>query len=117
MRFNGISPGPIYTKVTQNFFQKFLNFVTNNQQGAFSRLDPTGSFTKNATKRIPIGRMGHTEELANLAAYLVSDYASWMNGEIITFDGGELPFIVRLSHLLFGCLFLLIILSLVNSTF
>ena len=33
-------------------------------------------------KRIPVGRMGEVEEIANLAAYLVSDYASWMSGEV-----------------------------------
>lgn len=71
MRFNGISPGPIYTK------------------GAFSRLDPTGAFTESATKRIPAGRLGQPEELANLACYLVSEYSTWLNGQIIDFDGGE----------------------------
>jgi 2,4-dienoyl-CoA reductase len=78
MRFNGISPGPIYTK------------------GAFSRLDPTGTFSKDASKRIPIGRLGEVEELSNLASYLVSDYSNWLNGTIIDFDGGEFVFNVRL---------------------
>jgi len=40
-------------------------------------------------KRIPLGRLGKLEELANLAAYLVSDYASYINGDVITIDGGE----------------------------
>lgn len=64
MRFNCIAPGPIET------------------EGAFSRLDPTGSFVKAAHKRIPAGRMGEVEELANLASYLVSDYSSWISGEV-----------------------------------
>ena len=72
MRFNGISPGPIYT------------------EGAFSRLDPTGAFVDQAKKHIPCGRMGEQEELSNLACYLVSDFSSWLNGEVINFDGGEL---------------------------
>ena len=38
---------------------------------------------------IPIGRIGETEEIANLASYLLSDYASWVNGAIVTFDGGQ----------------------------
>ena len=33
---------------------------------------------------------GEKEELSNLITYLCSDYASWINGEIIRIDGGEL---------------------------
>ncbi|GAB1602095.1 2,4-dienoyl-CoA reductase, mitochondrial-like [Argonauta hians] len=73
LRFNCIAPGPIQTK------------------GAFSRLDPTGSFTNAAKKRIPIGRLGTPEELANLAIYLVSDYSNWVTGSVFRFDGGEYP--------------------------
>ena len=40
-------------------------------------------------ERSPSQRLGTPEELANLATYLVSPYASWMSGEIVTFDGGE----------------------------
>jgi 2,4-dienoyl-CoA reductase len=72
MRFNGISPGPIYT------------------EGAFSRLDPTGAFTEKSKERIPIGRLGEPEELSNLTAYLLSDYSNWMTGQVINLDGGEL---------------------------
>ncbi|KAK2491049.1 hypothetical protein MC885_008939 [Smutsia gigantea] len=71
MRFNVIQPGPIKTK------------------GAFSRLDPTGAFEKDMMDRIPCGRLGTVEELANLAAFLCSDYASWINGAVIRFDGGQ----------------------------
>ncbi|KAG5454722.1 2,4-dienoyl-CoA reductase, mitochondrial [Clonorchis sinensis] len=71
LRFNAIAPGPIYTK------------------GAFSRLDPTGEFIKQLPSRIPAQRLGTPEELANLAAYLLSDYSSWLNGQVINFDGGE----------------------------
>ncbi|KAM9199609.1 2,4-dienoyl-CoA reductase [(3E)-enoyl-CoA-producing], mitochondrial [Mergus octosetaceus] len=71
MRFNVIQPGPIKTK------------------GAFSRLDPTGAFEKKMIERIPCGRLGTVEEIANLAAYFCSDYASWVNGAVIRMDGGE----------------------------
>ncbi|XP_077023282.1 2,4-dienoyl-CoA reductase [(3E)-enoyl-CoA-producing], mitochondrial [Tamandua tetradactyla] len=71
MRFNVIQPGPIKTK------------------GAFSRLDPTGAYQKEMIERIPCGRLGTVEELANLAVFLCSDYASWINGAVIEFDGGE----------------------------
>ncbi|XP_062607427.1 2,4-dienoyl-CoA reductase [(3E)-enoyl-CoA-producing], mitochondrial-like [Saccostrea cucullata] len=71
LRFNCIAPGPIETK------------------GAFSRLDPTGQFKDKLIDVIPVGRLGEVPEIANLASYMVSDYASWMSGSIINFDGGE----------------------------
>ncbi|XP_026083790.1 2,4-dienoyl-CoA reductase, mitochondrial-like [Carassius auratus] len=71
MRFNIIQPGPIKTK------------------GAFSRLDPTGAFEKLMLENIAVGRLGTPAEIANLAAYLCSDYASWVSGAIIRMDGGE----------------------------
>jgi len=60
------------------------------KEGAFSRLDPTGMFTRQKVKEIAAGRLGQVDELANLATYLCSDYASWITGEIVRFDGGEL---------------------------
>lgn len=71
IRTNAIAPGSIYTK------------------GAFSRLDPTGEFKKSLIKKNPSGRLGEREELANLIMFLSSDYAAWLNGQIIKFDGGE----------------------------
>ncbi|CAN9514400.1 unnamed protein product [Ophioblennius macclurei] len=73
-RFNIIQPGPIKTK------------------GAFSRLDPTGAFEKAMKHRIPTGRLGTKGEIANLAAYMSSDFATWMSGSVIRFDGGEYVF-------------------------
>jgi len=72
IRLNCIAPGPVET------------------EGAFSRLDPTGSFKNMVQKRIPAGRMGEVEEIANLASFLVSDYSSWISGESIGIDGGEM---------------------------
>ncbi|XP_053571162.1 2,4-dienoyl-CoA reductase [(3E)-enoyl-CoA-producing], mitochondrial [Bombina bombina] len=74
MRFNVIQPGPIKTK------------------GAFSRLDPTGQFESEMLTRLPCGRLGTTEEIANLATYLCSDFANWVSGAIIRMDGGEYVF-------------------------
>ena len=39
--------------------------------------------------QIPVGRIGEIEEIANLATFLCSDYASWINSETVTLDGGE----------------------------
>ena len=36
----------------------------------------------------PLGRVGHPTELANLASYLVSDQAGYINGEMVSIDGG-----------------------------
>ncbi|KAI4787558.1 hypothetical protein KUCAC02_036385 [Chaenocephalus aceratus] len=70
-RFNIIQPGPIRTK------------------GAFSRLDPTGAFEKAMIGRIPTGRLGMPGEIANLAAYMSSEFATWMSGAVVRLDGGE----------------------------
>ena len=40
-------------------------------------------------RSIPWGRMGHAEEIANVAAFLASDLASWITGQTITVDGGQ----------------------------
>jgi len=71
IRLNAIAPGPIPT------------------EGAFSRLLPTAELEKARKRRIPAGRFGTQDELAELAAFLVSDASDWMRGEVVTFDGGE----------------------------
>lgn len=71
LRLLSVAPGPIYT------------------EGAFNRLDPDNKFTGHAVERIPTGRLGEKEELANLVTYLTSDYNRWMTGQIINLDGGE----------------------------
>ena len=43
----------------------------------------------NFEKTLPMKRYGNHQELANLAAYMVSDYAGYMNGEVVTLDSGE----------------------------
>lgn len=45
-------------------------------------MDPTGTFETSMIERIPVGRLGTPGELANLAAYLCSDYASWVSGAV-----------------------------------
>ena len=71
IRMNAIAPGPIPT------------------QGAFSRLLPRPDLEALALDRNPMHRFGTTEELANLAAFLVSEGSGYINGEVIRMDGGE----------------------------
>jgi len=72
IRMNAIAPGPIPT------------------QGAFSRVLPRSDLETLALDRNPLHRFGTVEELANLAAFLVSDGSGYINGEVIRMDGGEL---------------------------
>ena len=71
IRMNAIAPGPIPT------------------QGAFSRVLPHPGLERIALERNPLHRFGTVEELANLAAFLVSDGSAYINGEVIRMDGGE----------------------------
>lgn len=72
IRFNAIAPGPFPTK------------------GAWDRLLPGELKEKfDLSKKVPLKRVGDHQELANLAAYLMSDFAEYLNGEVVTIDGGE----------------------------
>src|SRR5690554_4048764 len=72
IRTNAIAPGPFPTK------------------GAWDRLLPGALKDKfDLAKKVPLKRVGDHQELANLAAYLVSDFSAYLNGEVITIDGGE----------------------------
>jgi NAD(P)-dependent dehydrogenase (short-subunit alcohol dehydrogenase family) len=71
IRMNAIAPGPIPT------------------HGAFSRVLPRPDLETVALDRNPLHRFGTVEELANLAAFLVSEGSGYINGEVIRMDGGE----------------------------
>ncbi len=72
IRSNAIAPGPFPT------------------EGAWNRLLPGDLKDKfDLSRKIPLKRYGDHQELANLAAYLISDYAAYINGEVIVIDGGE----------------------------
>lgn len=70
IRTNAVAPGPFPTP------------------GAWQRLVPP-QYEKAMIDRVPLKRFGEHEELANLAAFLMSDQAGYINGEVVTIDGGE----------------------------
>ena len=72
IRTNAIAPGPFPT------------------EGAWKRLVVPGlGIEKKMKKRIPLKRFGEQRELADLATFLISDGAGYINGEVVTIDGGE----------------------------
>jgi NAD(P)-dependent dehydrogenase (short-subunit alcohol dehydrogenase family) len=71
IRCNAIAPGPFPT------------------EGAWSRLAPPGFGEDMLAKKVPLGRCGRPEELANLSAYLLADGSAYVTGECVTIDGGE----------------------------
>jgi len=70
IRVNAITPGATVT------------------EGAGSRLWGTPQAQANLLASIPVGRFGKPQEVAHAAAYLVSPYADYINGENLTIDGG-----------------------------
>ena len=72
IRTNAIAPGPFPT------------------EGAWKRLVPPGmNIEKKMINRVPLKRFGEHHELANLASYLMADESAYINGEVVTMDGGE----------------------------
>jgi len=69
IRLNAIAPGPFPT------------------EGAWSRLIPTKQFEEHARESHPMKRFGRHAELTNLAAFLISDMAEYINGECVVIDG------------------------------
>lgn len=71
IRLNAIAPGPFPTK------------------GAWDRLVPRPELAERFEQKNPLRRAGRHEELTNLACYLISDQSAYVNGEVVTIDGGE----------------------------
>ena len=71
VRLNAIAPGPFPTK------------------GAWERLVPNPALAKKFETNNPLQRVGEHIELANLATFLLSDFAGYINGEVVTIEGGE----------------------------
>ena len=71
VRLNAIAPGPFPTP------------------GAWERLVTRPDLARTFETRNPLGRVGEHAELADLASYLLCDGAAYINGEVVTIDGGE----------------------------
>lgn len=71
VRLNAVAPGPFPT------------------EGAWERLVPKPEMAAAFEAKNPLKRPGRHEELADLAAYLMSDRSGYINGEVVTIDGGE----------------------------
>ncbi len=70
IRLNAIAPGPFPT------------------EGAWSRLMPSKEYEEHAKRQHPMKRFGRHDELADLATYLISPQADYVNGECVVIDGG-----------------------------
>lgn len=74
IRVNSISPGPIDTPMLR--------------AGGPADVDAT-AWKKNLATRTCLGRVGTAQEVANVAAFLISDLASFVSGTNVDVDGGE----------------------------
>jgi NAD(P)-dependent dehydrogenase (short-subunit alcohol dehydrogenase family) len=70
IRVNAVSPGPVDTAETRE------------------RLLPTEEIREQILRRIPLRRFGAEQEIAYACSYLVSDYAAYVTGDVLTVDGG-----------------------------
>ena len=68
IRVNAIAPGPVETEMIHQYKDDVL---------------------KNLASESALRRLGTTEEIAQVAVFLASDQASYINGEIIKVDGGR----------------------------
>jgi len=71
VRLNAIAPGPFPTP------------------GAWERLVPRPELAREFETRNPLGRVGEHQELADLASFLISDRSGFINGDVVTIDGGD----------------------------
>ncbi|MFO0726838.1 MAG: SDR family oxidoreductase [Myxococcota bacterium] len=71
IRLNAIAPGPFPT------------------EGAWKALVPDQAAEEEFKKHNPLHRFGDPGELADLAAFLLSPYSGYINGDCITIDGGQ----------------------------
>jgi NAD(P)-dependent dehydrogenase (short-subunit alcohol dehydrogenase family) len=70
IRVNAIAPGPIDTEANRTTSPKEI--------------------VDDIVKRIPLSRMGTTDDLVGMCLFLLSDQASWITGQIFNVDGGQI---------------------------
>lgn len=71
IRVNAVAPGPI------------------ERTGGADKLWESEEQAKRTLDSVPLKRLGTPEEIADLAAFMLSDKAGYLNGECITLDGGQ----------------------------
>ena len=67
---NAIAPGPIETKMLDDVLKKL------------------GMTREQVCQAVPKGRIGKPEDIANAVAFLVSDDADYITGQVLVVDGG-----------------------------
>jgi NAD(P)-dependent dehydrogenase (short-subunit alcohol dehydrogenase family) len=80
IRVNAICPGQIQTDLEKWRFELEARFFGSTAEEREQEM----------CKTIPLGRIGSTEEVANLAAFLASEASSYMTGQAINVTGGQL---------------------------
>ncbi|MCJ8311489.1 MAG: SDR family oxidoreductase [Saccharospirillaceae bacterium] len=75
IRVNAIAPGTVDTPL----FRANIDKLSTEQKEKFNA---------QITKLYPLGRIGNTDDIANLALFISSPMAKWMTGSIINIDGG-----------------------------
>ncbi|MEC5426017.1 2,4-dienoyl-CoA reductase [Virgibacillus sp. C22-A2] len=71
IRVNAIAPGPI------------------ERTGGADKLFESEKAAERTIRSVPLQRLGNPEEIADLAHFLLSDKAAYINGEVVTMDGGQ----------------------------
>lgn len=74
-RVNCICPGTVDTPFVEGYLEKYHKHEKEEMR-------------QQLNQRQPIGRLGKPTEIANLALYLVSEEAGFVNGSVIPIDGG-----------------------------
>jgi len=72
IRVNAVAPGPVPTEV----FMEFFDATEDDLPRLAEEL------------RVPLGRLGHPEDVANAVLFLASPAAAWITGHVLAVDGG-----------------------------
>lgn len=78
VRVNAVCPGPVYTDFNKKVMTQRAQILGTTTEEMVDRV----------RKAVPLGRWGEPEDIANMVAFLVSDEACWITGEVFTVSGG-----------------------------